>query len=221
MLRGAVAVGLLAFGLAGCGFFAGRHAPERVRSGAVEQGVASWYGPGFHGRRTSSGEVYDQRDLTAAHQTLPLGTRVAVTNLDNGQSIEVRVNDRGPFVGGRIIDLSYGAASAIGMIGPGTARVRVEVLGSSARALPAATYAVQVGSFTDSGNAEDLRRRLALRVDGVYIARLESERLRYYRVRVGPYESRDVAARVADRVAALGYSAVIMEEAPVGSTAQR
>src|SRR5262245_55649791 len=85
-----------------------------------QQGIASWYGPGFHGRRTANGEVYDQYELTAAHQTLPLGTRVLVTSLTNGRSVEVRINDRGPFVGGRVIDLSYGAARVIDMGGPGT-----------------------------------------------------------------------------------------------------
>jgi len=96
--------------------------------GGHQEGVASWYGPGFHGKRTANGEVYDQYELTAAHQTLPLGTRVMVTSLTNGRAVEVRVNDRGPFVGGRVIDLSYAAASVIGMIGPGTMPVRVEIL---------------------------------------------------------------------------------------------
>src|SRR2546426_545176 len=86
-------------------------------------------GPGFHGNRTANGEIYDQYELTAAHPSLPLGSRVMVTNLENGRAVQVRVNDRGPFVGGRAIDLSYAAAHLIGMIGPGTARVRIEGLG--------------------------------------------------------------------------------------------
>src|SRR6185295_16723968 len=90
--------------------------------GHPQSGVASWYGPGFHGQPTSSGAIYDQHALTAAHQKLPLGTRARVTNLDNGKSVEVLVNDRGPFAKGRIIDLSYAAAREIGMVGPGTAR---------------------------------------------------------------------------------------------------
>jgi rare lipoprotein A len=96
--------------------------------GGHQSGVASWYGPGFHGRRTANGEVYDQYELTAAHQTLPLGTRALVTSITNGRSVEVRINDRGPFVDGRIVDLSYAAARVIGMIGPGTMPVRLEVL---------------------------------------------------------------------------------------------
>jgi len=96
--------------------------------GYVERGIASWYGEPFHGRRTSSGETYDMYRLTAAHKSLPLPTYVQVTNLDNGLQIVVRVNDRGPFHEGRIIDLSYAAAKKIGMIGPGTARVEVRAL---------------------------------------------------------------------------------------------
>ncbi len=101
-----------------------------VGSDGRQEGVASWYGPGFHGKRTANGEIYDQYELTAAHTTLPLGTRVMVTSLTNGRAVEVRVNDRGPFVGGRVIDLSYAAARVIGMIGPGTMPVRVEVIGA-------------------------------------------------------------------------------------------
>ena len=98
-----------------------------------QEGIASWYGPGFHGKRTANGEVYDQYELTAAHQTLPLGTRAMVTSLTNGRSVEVRINDRGPFIGGRVVDLSYAAASVIGMVGPGTMPVRLEVLDAPVR----------------------------------------------------------------------------------------
>jgi rare lipoprotein A len=94
----------------------------------VEIGIASWYGPGFHGRRTASGEIYNMYAYTAAHKTLPLGTYVRVINLENGKSVVVRINDRGPFKKGRIIDLSYAAAKKIGMIEKGTARVRLEIL---------------------------------------------------------------------------------------------
>jgi rare lipoprotein A len=104
--------------------------PVAAEPGTTQTGIASWYGPGFHGRRTSSGEIYNQYDLTAAHQTLPHGTHVRVTNLTNGRIVLVRINDRGPFVDDRIIDLSYAAARQIDMIGPGTAAVRMEVLGA-------------------------------------------------------------------------------------------
>jgi rare lipoprotein A len=198
--------------LGGCGVASGRRPSTYDSRAGIEEGVASWYGPGFHGRRTSSGEVYDQNELTAAHRTLPLGTRVAVTNLANGRSVEVRINDRGPFVDGRSIDLSYAAAQSVGLVGPGTGRVRIQILGAGEPVITAATYAVQVGSFSDPANAEDLRRRLASRFDGVYVTRLDADRLRYYRVRIGPYEQRDSARVIADRVADLGFAAVIMEE---------
>ncbi len=103
-------------------------APPPITNG-VQVGVASWYGPGFHGNRTANGEIYDQYELTAAHPSLPLGTRVMVTNLENGRAVQVRINDRGPFVDGRVIDLSYGAARVLRMIGPGTTQVRIDVLG--------------------------------------------------------------------------------------------
>src|SRR5258706_1088960 len=108
------------------GFF---HARPPAVVGGRQEGVASWYGPGFHGRRTANGEIYNQYELTAAHPSLPLGTRAVVTNLDNGRSVEVRINDRGPYVDGRAIDLSYAAARTLAMIGPGTPRVRIDVLG--------------------------------------------------------------------------------------------
>lgn len=92
-------------------------------------GHASWYGPGFQGRRTASGERYDMNGHTAAHKTLPFGTKVRVTNLRTGESVVVRINDRGPFVRGREIDLSKGAAAVIGLVGQGVAQVRLEVLG--------------------------------------------------------------------------------------------
>ncbi len=110
--------------------------PAKVRvtpppEGRLSQvGIASWYGPGFHGKATTSGAIYNQYEFTAAHQTLPLGTRVMVTNLETGSATEVTINDRGPFAKNRIIDLSYSAAEAINMIGPGTALVRVDIIDS-------------------------------------------------------------------------------------------
>lgn len=104
------------------------HAQRVEVPGFVQHGVASWYGPGFHGRKTASGARFNQYEMTAAHRRLPLGTRVEVTNVRNGRSVEVLINDRGPFVGGRIIDLSKAAADRLGMRNAGTARVRVEVI---------------------------------------------------------------------------------------------
>ncbi len=180
--------------------------------GHPQTGTASWYGPGFHGRETSSGQVYDQHGLSAAHQTLPLGTRVRVTNLGNGRSIEVLVNDRGPFAKGRIIDLSYGAAQSLGMIGPGTAPVRVEVVARPANGASHVIYAVQVGAFSEEEKARELRARLAPAYDDVYISRVQTRPERMYRVRVGPYAERVRAESRAIELSKLGLPAVVTEE---------
>ncbi|HLY53758.1 MAG TPA: septal ring lytic transglycosylase RlpA family protein, partial [Steroidobacteraceae bacterium] len=135
--------------------------------GYDERGVASWYGPTFHGGSTSSGEPYDMYAMTAAHKTLPLPTYARVTNLRNGKSVVVRINDRGPFVANRIIDLSYTAAAKLDMVRDGTAMVEVraltpgapDVMGRSAQAPPAALY-LQAGAFADPGNAERELARL-------------------------------------------------------------
>ena len=174
--------------------------------------MASWYGPGFNGNATSSGEIYDQFDLTAAHRTLALGTRVAVTHLASGRMVEVRINDRGPFVDDRIIDLSYAAARQLGLIGPGTGRVRLEVLDAGATDLPVARYAVQVGSFAEARNAERLRHQLEQHFDGVYVSTLESNSGRYYRVRLGRYEQRGLAVSQARQAVTLGLPAIVVEE---------
>lgn len=146
-------------------------APPAPVPGWTETGAASWYGYPYHGRRAANGEVYDMEQLTAAHRTLPFGALVLVTNLSNRRSVTVRITDRGPFVEGRIIDLSRAAARQIGLIGPGTAPVRIEFLGYAAPPqLPeAAVFAVQAGAFADLGNASELRERLRKRYDPVEI----------------------------------------------------
>ena len=101
---------------------------NEVSVAPTHRGMASWYGPGFHGNRCANGEIYNQYGLSAAHRTLPFGTQVRVTNLNNNRAVVVRINDRGPFIRGRIIDLSKGAAQAIDMIAPGVAPVKIEVL---------------------------------------------------------------------------------------------
>jgi rare lipoprotein A len=182
------------------------------RSEAGEVGVASWYGNEFHGRPTSSGEVFDQNDLTAAHRTLPFGTHVMVTNLANDSSVVVRINDRGPFVRERIIDLSYAAARVLGLIGPGTGRVRLDVLGgaeSPARAGPATVW-VQVGAFSVQENAHKLKRELEASYAGVVVSSLKTDRGVYYRVRVRTDEG--AAAGLARRLAAGGYPVIIVRE---------
>lgn len=177
----------------------------------VQTGMASWYGPGFHGKRTANGEIYDQHALTAAHRSLPLGTNVMVTNLENEQAIEVRINDRGPFVGGRIIDLSLVAAKSIGVYAPGTALVRIEVLSAPTPRL-AVLYAVQVGSYTDADKASYLKQALTEHFSSVYISPLSSRRFRYYQVRLGPFAKRVQAERQARSAARAGLQSVVVEE---------
>lgn len=160
-----------------------------------ETGIASWYGEDFHGRKTANGEVYDMYAMTAAHRTLPFNTRVRVTNLDNGQKTEVRINDRGPFVPGRIIDLSRSGAKQLGMLGPGTARVLVEARGFYAGAAQSVegTYAIQVGAFLEKENAYRLRDELGRRHPKVHIVLWETRTKRFYRVRLGAFRTEDQA----------------------------
>jgi rare lipoprotein A len=127
-----------------------------------EVGIASWYGKKFHGRLTASGEVYDMYQLTAAHRILPMQTMVEVTNRDNGKQVLVRINDRGPFVNNRILDLSYAAAKQLGVVGPGTARISIEAYGTNKKDLKGPFY-IQVGSFTVADNAKKLRTKLIQR----------------------------------------------------------
>jgi rare lipoprotein A len=186
-------------------------------AGHRERGVASWYGTKFHGRLTSSGEPYDMYAMTAAHKTLPLPTYVRVTHAHNGRSVIVRVNDRGPFVGDRIIDLSYAAAVRLGMQNDGTALVDIEVIGPEAgttaavapppQALPAEAEPVwlQVGAFSDAGNAARLQARLAEQgIDDVETQREKSLLRTIYRVRIGPLATVDEIERMLAAVRALG-----------------
>lgn len=166
---------------------------DRLKRGGEQEGIASWYGPGFHGKRTASGARFDMHGRTAAHRTLPFGTRVRVTRLDDGRSVTVTVNDRGPFVRGRIIDLSLGAARAIGVDRDGVARVALAIDSWPEGAGPG-TFAVQVGAFKDPINARRLRDQLARRWQNVVIM----EWFEFNRVRVGAFASEDeaeVAAR--------------------------
>jgi len=157
--------------------------------------VASWYGAPFDGQRTSSGEIYDMNEFTAAHRTLPFGAVVRVTNLANGRETEVRVNDRGPFVANRVIDLSHAAAQALEMIGTGTARVRLTVIaGPNPRV---GFFGVQVGAFVNHENAERLQAQLGPRYTPITIANFDSGKGVFYRVRVGRVASQSAAAALA------------------------
>ena len=164
----------------------------------TEQGVASWYGAQFNGRRTSDGEIYNMFQYTAAHRTLPFGAVVQVTNLNNGKQVEVRINDRGPFVGNRVIDLSYSAAVAIGMIGTGTAPVRLDVIAGPNPNV--GFFAVQVGAFQLEQNATRLREQLSARYSPVTVTTLELPNGVYYRVRVGRFPSQAAAQQLAAEI---------------------
>jgi len=170
---------------------------RKTSEGYVKRGKASWYGTKFHGRRTSSGVPYDMFKMTAAHKTLPLPTYVEVKNLDNGKKIIVKVNDRGPFHAGRIIDLSYVAALKLDIVKSGTGNVEVRTIGSGpAKAVkkpPAANPVfVQVGSFSDKDNAERMQIRLAQAdIDSDIRKVIINARKHLYRVRVGPFNKRD------------------------------
>ncbi len=187
----------------------------------VEYGQASWYGRDFHGRRTANGEIYDMYKISAAHKTLPLGTRVRVTNRNNGRTVTVRINDRGPYVRGRIIDLSYGAAQALGMVDKGVVPVKVEVLslgdnryykvgGQPVRS--SLRFTVQVGSFLREENAQALKRSLASRFKDVYIRRWDDSRKVYYRVRVGRFSREADARLLAQKLEAARFSTFVTAE---------
>jgi rare lipoprotein A len=188
---------------------------DRSGVGMVQYGVASWYGKKFHGNPTASGEIYDMYHLTAAHKTLPLGTYVMVTNLENSRSVEVKINDRGPFVKGRIIDLSYAAARSVDMVEKGTARVRVAVLKrrplimSSKEKLLGRGFTIQVGAFSDKDNAVKLNNALGKEIRDVYISVFETTMARYYRVRVGHFDTKENAYRLAAKLADMGYSVLV------------
>lgn len=187
--------------------------PSPIPVSGIAYGVASWYGPGFNGHRTSSGAIYNQNSLTAASVLFPLGTQVRVTNLANRRVVEVTINDHGPYLHGRTIDLSHRAATALGMIGTGTARVRMDVLTAPAGGPPIGMrYFVQVGSFGKRANAMRMRERVAMYYPDARIIKADSGDTHYYRVRMGAFMDRDEAAARASRLTSLGYPAEIITE---------
>lgn len=192
----------LLLGASGC-----RRKPKVARAplppaiGQPETGLASWYGKPYHGRPTASGEIYDMNAMTAAHRTLPFQTWVRVTNLENQRLTTVRITDRGPFIEGRIIDLSRAAAEAIAMLGPGTALVRLEVVQSAPGEVSRpARYAVQVGAFLVEENALRLQARLTQRYGDVFVQAFQAPDGVYYRVRVGRKATLDEALALADQL---------------------
>jgi len=236
VVKRALLLVLLAFFLASCSV---RHVVKTgyypypvmksVKPGYTEIGTASWYGPNFHGKRTANGEIYNMYDHTAASKTLPFNTMVKVINLNNGRSTVVRINDRGPFVKNRIIDLSYAAARDLGMIGTGTAPVKIVVLGRNyvnythnkittqntekigsrktdfnnagvySNNDQRVVFVIQFGAFRKLYNAIRLRDRLSKYFRGIYISEKVVDGERFYRVVLGAFGSRDKALDYAMR----------------------
>jgi rare lipoprotein A len=197
---GLLAVVLAALAVSGCGHKKRTSIPPppvNAGPGYTETGVASWYGHPYHGRPAANGEIYDMEKLTAAHRTLPFDTWVRVENLKNDKSVEVRIIDRGPFVDGRIIDLSHAAARAIDLIGPGTGPVRMIVIREPEGA--PALYAVQVGAFRERGNAEGMRVRMASRYGPSRLV-LRPGNPDVWRVLVGSEGAAEAAAALAEKI---------------------
>jgi rare lipoprotein A len=195
-----------------------RYYTLKSRNGYVERGIASWYGTKFHGQRTSSGEVYDLYKMTAAHKTLPLPTYARVTNLKNGRSIIVKINDRGPFHPNRIIDLSYVAAAKLGILEYGTGIVEVEAINPSAPKQPmlaarepaahqGSSLFLQVGAFSNRDNAQRLSSKLQnARIGDIHIMEASNASGPIYRVRIGPLDSVDEADLLSSTLVSKGFT---------------
>ena len=193
-----------------------RYEPLRSHEGFVQSGVASWYGRDFHGKKTSNGEIYDMHAMTAAHKTLPLGVYLKVSNRENGREITVRVNDRGPFVKGRIVDLSYAAAKVLGVDTVGIAPVRIEALGyrqagggkeryKAPASYDAGDYTVQVGAFKEQANAGRLSAEMR-RLYGYSDVRMTTVNNDiFYRVYAGKYSSLSAAEEAEKTFSERGY----------------
>jgi rare lipoprotein A len=182
--------------------------------------VASWYGREFNGRPTASGETFNMYAHTCAHRQYPFGTILKVTNVANGKEVECTVNDRGPFVSGRDIDLSYASAKEIGLIGVGAGRVYLEVAGrddsyvKKVRVETQSTpgpFAIQIGSFTDRSNADRLKKALDLEYGDVSIRGARVRGSQFYRVRVGKFDSLRKALAFAGKLGFEGYPTLIVE----------
>ncbi|MEE8185955.1 MAG: septal ring lytic transglycosylase RlpA family protein [Thermodesulfobacteriota bacterium] len=196
------------------------YTPLSSSKGYVKRGIASWYGRDFHGRKTSNGEVYNMYSMTAAHKTLPLDTYVKVTRLDNNKSVTVRINDRGPFVRGRIIDLSYKAANKLDMADEGTSKVVIEALGKKVgdtyvvRDYNRGSFTLQVGAFKVKSNALRLKERLNRTHGSTTIQKYNTYSETFYRVRVGNYSELVEAERARNSFEKMGFKSpfVVAEE---------
>lgn len=189
-----------------------KNASSSKKGELIEDGVASWYGPNFNGRLTANGETFDMNGISAAHRTLPFNTEVIVENLDNGKSIRVRINDRGPYAKDRIIDLSKGAAEAIDMIGPGTANVKLylvkgDLKNSRVTDLKVPNYTVQLGSYNDRESAE----RRSKEIDGSRVEELSLNGNTVFRVYYGRYTDRSKADRDLNKLKDKGFNGFIKQ----------
>ncbi len=210
-------VGISLF-ISSCGITSqvGEKSSKKVSSGSlgqkIEDGVASWYGPNFHGKLTANGETYDMNGLTAAHRTLPFNTVLKVKNLDNRRSVEVRINDRGPYAKNRIIDLSKEAASQIGMLGPGTARVELILIegdleNSRTTNLKIPTYTVQLASY----KKEEQAIAHSQRVKGSRVEKIAMSQSDIYRVYYGIYEDKNEARKKQKELNQMGYEGYVKQ----------
>ena len=182
---------------------------EPPRPGVAVRGVASWYGKDFHGKPTASGVIYDMHGMTAAHRELPLGTVVDVRHLENGRQVRVEINDRGPFIRGRILDLSYGAARELGMADAGLAKVEIRVVSvGQGKSGPNRTfkYTVQAGAFRDKINAEATRDRLAGEHSAVELVSADG----WHRVRIGSFRKRAEAEALERKLKRSGFDAMVV-----------
>lgn len=181
--------------------------------GYVERGMASWYGPGFHGNKTANGERYDMHKLTAAHRTLPLGSIALVRSATTGKEITVRINDRGPFAKGRVLDLSYAGAQTLGIVGHGTDQVELRVIGFQGRTADMGSLRVQIGSFAEHRNAAILLERAQRIYRGGRIQAVDLPDGRRYRVQVGEFRTESQAESAAARLEAdLGVQSFVFRD---------
>lgn len=181
----------------------------------VQQGLCSWYGPGFHGRRTSNGEVFDKNALTAAHPTLPFGSQVEVTDTASGKTIRVRINDRGPFVHSRILDLSYAAAARLDILHKGVARVQLRLVDvEDSSEWPAETFALEVATFSSKFDAERFLDGLSAsqRAAGLYYVKSPEDDGGDYRVRFGPFTCEETAKKTAEKLKNAGLTPSLERE---------
>ncbi|MEA3241082.1 MAG: septal ring lytic transglycosylase RlpA family protein [Pseudomonadota bacterium] len=192
--------------------------PKQSRLIKSQEGIASWYGKDFHGRKTSNGDIYDMHKLTAAHKELPLGSRVRVINLENRRQVEVLINDRGPFVRGRIIDLSYAAAKALDMVDQGTALVRIILLSPPPAAgkqsdLPLTLYyGIQAGAFANRENAHELYEKLRTLTKDVFMQTTTCGNRTCYQVRAGWFANRRQAIELSRKLKQKGFDAIIISQ---------